>query len=201
MSIPCSKRGYLLADRELVAVPATPLNAHAVSTRVVRNRLSPASGGDRWRNAGGWRGPAPPVSTRTRRIALSRGTIYPVDVLAERPVYVRLVSATVTSMTFEPRDDVRVEPDRNLLLHRPVENPAPRVRPVEYLWSIRRVDLVVVESLQRPHLLLNIGWQLSHIPLHKPSSCLVALRAEIMRPTSSPVAVSMSGQVWTTIIT
>ena len=55
----------------------------------------------------------------------------PLDVFTERSIDVRLVFATSTSMGLEPGYDVRVKPQRNLLLRRPVEDPAPGVGPVE----------------------------------------------------------------------
>ena len=72
---------------------------------------------------------------------LPRGTAHPLDVLTERPVDVRLVAAAVTSVGLEPGYDVRVEPDRNLPLHRSVEYLAPGIGPVENLRRIGRVDL------------------------------------------------------------
>ena len=76
--------------------------------------------------------------------------------LAERSIDVRLVSATATSLGLEPGYDVRVEPQRNLLLYRPVEDSAPGVGPIENLRGVGRVDLVVGQSLQRPYLRLNV---------------------------------------------
>ena len=75
--------------------------------------------------------------------------------LTERSVDVRLVSATATSMGLEPGYDVRVEPQRNLLFDRPVEDTAPGVGPVENLRGVGRVDPVVGQSLQRPYLRLE----------------------------------------------
>ena len=63
--------------------------------------------------------------------------------LTEGPIDVRLVAATITSVGLEPGNDVRVEPQRNLLRHRPVENSAPGIGPIENLRGIGRVDLVV----------------------------------------------------------
>ena len=79
--------------------------------------------------------------------------------LAERSIDVRLVSATATSLGLEPGYDVRVEPQRNLLLYRPVEDSAPGVGPIENLRGVGRVDLVVGQSLQRPYLRLNVWRQ------------------------------------------
>ena len=64
------------------------------------------------------------------------------------------VAATITSVGLEPGDDVRVDPQRNLLLHRPVEDSAPGIGPVKNLQGIGRVDLVVGQSLQRLNLRL-----------------------------------------------
>ena len=76
--------------------------------------------------------------------------------LTERSIDVRLVPATVTSMGPEPGYDVCVNPQRNLLLYRPVEDTAPGVGPVENLRGVGRVDLVVGQSLHRPYLRLNV---------------------------------------------
>ena len=68
------------------------------------------------------------------------------DVIAECPIDVCLVSATVTGMGLEPGDDVCVEPQRDLLFNGPVEDAAPGVRPVEDLRSVARVDLIVGQA-------------------------------------------------------
>ena len=90
---------------------------------------------------------------------LSYGIGRPPDVLTERSIDVRLVSATATSLGLKPGYDVRVEPQRNLLLYRPVEDSAPGVGPVENLRGVGRVDPVVWQSLQRPHLRLDVWGQ------------------------------------------
>ena len=69
--------------------------------------------------------------------------------VAERSIDVRLVSATATSLGLEPGYDVRVEPQRNLLLYRPVEDSAPGVGPIENLRDVGRVDLVVCKGPAR----------------------------------------------------
>ncbi len=66
--------------------------------------------------------------------------------LTERSVDVRLVSVAVTSMGLEPGDDVRVEPQRNLLFDRPVEDTTPSVGPVENLRGFGCVNLIVGQS-------------------------------------------------------
>ncbi len=82
------------------------------------------------------------------------GTGLPLDMLTECSFDVRLVAATIAGSGLEPGDDVRVDPQRNLLLHRPVEDSAPGVGPIENLRNIGRVDLVVGQSLQRLNLRL-----------------------------------------------
>ncbi len=74
--------------------------------------------------------------------------------LAECAIDVRLVAATITSVGLEPGDDVRVDPQRNPLLHRLVEDSASGVGPIENLRGIGHIDLVVGQSLQRPNLRL-----------------------------------------------
>ena len=91
-------------------------------------------------------------SRRSQNEVVLGGTGHPLDVLAERSIDVRLVSPAVTSTGLEPGDDVRVDPQRNLLLYGPVEDPAPGVGPVENLRGAGRVDLVLRQSLQRPYL-------------------------------------------------
>ena len=86
-------------------------------------------------------------SRRSQNEMVLCGTGHPLDVLAERSIDVRLVSLAVTSTGLEPGDDVRVDPQRNLLLYRPVEDPAPGVGPVENLRGVGRVDLVFRQSL------------------------------------------------------
>ena len=67
---------------------------------------------------------------------------------------VRLVAATIAGSGLELGDDVRVDPQLNLLLHRPVEDSAPGVGPIKNLRGIGRVDLVVGQSLQHLNLCL-----------------------------------------------
>ena len=53
------------------------------------------------------------------------------DVLTESAIYVRLVAAPAASTSLEPGNDVCINPERNLLLHRTIEDPPPGVGPVE----------------------------------------------------------------------
>ena len=76
--------------------------------------------------------------------------------IAKGYIDVRLVPATADSLGFEPSYDVCVQPQRNLLFYRPVEDSAPGVGPVENLRCIGCVDLVVRQTLQRLYLLLNV---------------------------------------------
>lgn len=80
----------------------------------------------------------------------------PSDVLAESSIDLCLVSAAAMSLSLEPGYDIRVESQRDLLLHRPIENSAPGIRPVENLRGVSRIDLVVWQNLQGPYLRLNI---------------------------------------------
>ena len=73
------------------------------------------------------------------------------DVLAEGTIDVRLVS-TSAGLGLEPCNDVCVDPQRNLLLHRPIEDSAPGVGPVDNFRGVGRVDLVVGQNFQRPYL-------------------------------------------------
>ena len=77
------------------------------------------------------------------------------DVLAEGAIDVRLVS-TSAGLGLEPCNDVCVDSQRNLLLHRPIEDSAPGVGPVDNFRGVGRVDLVVGQSFQRPNLRLNV---------------------------------------------
>jgi len=104
--------------------------------------------------------------------------------LAECSIDVCLVAATITSVRLEPGDDVRVDPQRNLLLHRPVEDSAPGIGPVKNLRGISCVDLVVGQSLQRPYLRLNVCRQLSHVLLDRPS--LMSHRLACRHDTPAP---------------
>ena len=79
-------------------------------------------------------------------------------------------SAIATSSSLEPGYDVRVEPQRNLLLHMPVEDPAPCVEPVEILRGFGHVNPVVGQSLQRPYLRLNACRLFSNVLLLKTPS-------------------------------
>ena len=90
---------------------------------------------------------------------------------AEHTIDLRLVSPAVAITGLEPGDDIRVQPQRNLLLHRPIEDPAPRIGPVENLRRVGGIDLVLRQCLERPYLLLNVRRQLSNVLVYKPPSC------------------------------
>ena len=77
------------------------------------------------------------------------------EVLAEGGIDVRLVSSSV-GLGLELCNDVCVDPQRNLLLHRPIEDSAPGVGPVDNFRGVGRVDLVVGQNFQRPYLRLNV---------------------------------------------
>ena len=73
--------------------------------------------------------------------------------LAEGSVDVRLISTTATSLSLEPGDDVRVQSERDLLLDRPIEDPALGVGPVEEsgasvlsIWSSGRASNALICS-------------------------------------------------------
>ena len=87
-------------------------------------------------------------------VALPGGLV--LDVFSEGYVDVRLVSATAAGLGLEPGYDVRIEPQRNLLLYRAVEDSSPGVGPVQNLRSIGCIDLMVSQSLQRLYLLLYV---------------------------------------------
>lgn len=62
---------------------------------------------------------------------------------AQSAVDVGLVAAAALGASPEPCDDVRVETQRDLLLDRTVEDPAPGVRPVKQFGDVARVELIV----------------------------------------------------------
>src|SRR3990172_10211223 len=87
------------------------------------------------------------VSTATGRIQVSRVTdaetarslAFVQHVLSERPVDGRLV--TPRCLAPEPRHDLSVEPQRELVLDRSVEHATPRARPIAHFGYFGQVDV------------------------------------------------------------
>ena len=92
-----------------------------------------------------------------------------------------LIALAVRRMVLEPRDQVGVDPQRELLLDGPKKHAAPRTAPVADFRHVPRIDVVVWQRRQG----LNLGMLRGREPL-------------MIRPTSSPVSESGSGQVCTT---
>ena len=65
------------------------------------------------------------------------------DVPPQGAVDVGLVTAAALGASLEPCHEVRIEPQRDLLFDRTVEDTPPRVRPVKHLGNVARVDPVV----------------------------------------------------------
>jgi hypothetical protein len=67
-------------------------------------------------------------------------------ILPKRSINSGLITFFGSSLRFEPSDHVGVHAQRQLLLQRPIEKSAFSARPVEHLWSVRRVDSIIGQS-------------------------------------------------------
>ena len=86
------------------------------------------------------------------------------DVVSESGVDVGLVAAPVALVGLEPGDDIRVQAQGDLLLHRPVEHTSFGVRPVEDFGDIVSVDFVLGLVGQRLNLGLYVWGQFQKYP-------------------------------------